>query len=78
VQQQIAGNFKDEVAEKENAKEQSVLLARDGQLFVHRQRREPNVDPVKKANYEKKEDKGKNLNSYFLDCSRLNGRGPSG
>jgi hypothetical protein len=77
VQQQIAGNFKDGVAEKENPEEQTVLLAGDGQLFVHRQGREPDVDPVKKANYEKKEDKGKNLNPHFLDCSRLDGHGPS-
>jgi hypothetical protein len=30
VQQQIAGDFKEEVAEKENSKEQSVLLTGDG------------------------------------------------
>jgi hypothetical protein len=58
--------------------EQSVLLAGDGQLFVHRQRREPNVDPVKKTNDEKNEDIGENPNPHFLDCSRLDGHGPSG
>ena len=78
MQQQIAGDFEEEVAEKENPKEQSVLLAGDGQLFVHRQRRKPNVDPVKKANDKKKEDKGENPNPHFLDCSRLDGHGPSG
>ena len=33
VQQQIARDLKEEVAEKENPEEQSVLLAGDGQLF---------------------------------------------
>ena len=77
MQQQIAGNFKDGAAEKENPKEQSVLLAGDGQLFVHRQRRKASVDPVEKANDEKKEDKGENPNPHFLDCPRLDGH-PSG
>jgi hypothetical protein len=77
VQQQIAGDFEEEVAEKENPKEQSVLLAGDGQLSVHRQRRKPNVDPVKKTNDEKNEDIGENPNPHFLDCSRLDGHGPS-
>jgi len=46
VQQEVAGDFKEEVAEKENPEEQSVLLATDGQLFVHRQRRKSNVVPI--------------------------------
>jgi hypothetical protein len=50
----------------------------DGQLFVHRQRRKPNVDPVKKTNDEKNEDIGENPNPHFLDCSRLDGHGPIG
>jgi hypothetical protein len=78
VQQQIAGDFKDGVAEKENPEEQTVLLAGDGQLFVHRQGCKPDVDPVKKANDEKNEDIGENPNPHFLDSSRLDGHGPSG
>ena len=43
MQEQIAGDFKDEVAEKENPEDQSELLAGDGQLSVHGQRRKPNI-----------------------------------
>jgi hypothetical protein len=73
VQQQIAGDFKDEVAEKENPKDQSVLLAGDGQLFVHRQRRKPNVEAIEKGNDEKQEDKGKNPDPQFSNRSRFDG-----
>src|SRR6267143_3535812 len=78
VQQQIAGDFKDGVAEKENPKEQSVLLAADGQLFVHRQRRKPNVDAIEKGYDEKNEDKGKNPDPHFPDRSGLDAHGTSG
>src|ERR1700674_753834 len=69
VQQQIAGNFKDEVTEEENPEDQSELLAADGQLFIHRQRRKPNVVAIEKGNYEKQEDKGKNPDPHFPNGS---------
>ena len=65
VRQQIARDLKEEVAEKENPEEQSVLLAGDGQLFVHRQRRKRNVGAVEKGNDEKQEDKRKNPDPHF-------------
>jgi len=52
VQQQIARDFKEKIAEKENPEDQSELLAGDRQLPVHRQRREPNVDAIEKGNNE--------------------------
>jgi len=73
VQQQIARDFEEEVAEKENPKEQSVLLAGDGQLFVHRQRRKPNVVAIEKGNDKKQEDKGKNPDPQFLNRSGFHG-----
>ena len=73
VQQQIAGDFKDRVAEKENPKDQSELLACDSQLSVHRQRRKPNVDSVEKGNDEKQEDKGKNPDPHFPNGSGRDG-----
>jgi hypothetical protein len=73
VQQQIAGDFKDRVAKKENPKDQSELLACDSQLSVHRQRRKPNVDSVEKGNDEKQEDKRKNPDPYFPNGSGRDG-----
>ena len=70
MQQKIAGDFKEEVAEEENTEEQSALLAGDGQLSVHRQRRKPNVDTIEKGNNEEEEDKGKNPNPQFLNRPR--------
>jgi hypothetical protein len=50
----LAGNFKEEITDKENPKDQSELLASDGQLFVHRQRGKPSVDAVQEGNKEEK------------------------
>jgi hypothetical protein len=68
VQQQIAGDFKEEVAEKENPEDQSVLLAGDRQLPIHRERRKPDVDAIEKGNDKKQEDK--NPYPYFLNRRR--------
>src|SRR6266481_2274576 len=73
VQQQVARNSKEEVAEKENPGEQTELLAGDRLFLVHRQRRKPNVDPVEKADDVHQEKKGENPDSYFLNRSSLNG-----
>src|SRR5262249_24418086 len=50
VQHQVAGYFKEEIAEEEYSKEQSKLLAGDCQLLVHRQGCNTDVDPVKISN----------------------------
>src|ERR1700740_3356195 len=73
VQEQVAGDFKEEVAKKENPEDQSVLLACDRQLSVSRQRRKPNVDAIEKGNDEKQEDKGKNPDAEFPNRSGLDG-----
>src|SRR6266700_4018354 len=58
VQEQVAGNFKKEIAQKEDPGDQTELLAGNRQLLVHRQRRKPNVDPVEKADDVQQEKKG--------------------
>jgi hypothetical protein len=78
VQKQIAGYLKEKVTEKENPEDQSILLAVDGQLSVHRQRRKPNVVAVELGNDEQQEHKGKDPDPHFLDSSCLDGRGTSG
>lgn len=71
VQQQVTADFKEEVAEKENSSEKSKLLAGDSQLLVHCQCREPNVDPVEKADDVQQEKKGKNPEPHFPNRSCL-------
>jgi hypothetical protein len=73
VQQQVAGNFEEEISEKENPEDQSVLLAGDGQFPIHRQRGKPNVDAIEKGNDEKQEDKGKNPHPQFANGSGVDG-----
>jgi len=36
MQQQIAGNLEEKIADEENPGEQSILLAGDSQLLIHR------------------------------------------
>src|SRR5438552_11256927 len=69
VQEQIARNFKEEVAEKENAEDESKRLAADGQLLVHRQRRKADVVAIDERDNEKQEDEGENPEAYFLNGS---------
>ena len=65
VQQQIARDFKEEVAKKENPEEQSELLASDCQLLIHRQRGKPNVDAVQISDDVEKKNKGDNPDPHF-------------
>ena len=73
VQQQIAGDFKKEVAKKENPENESELLAADGQLFVHCERGKPNVVAINECNDEKHKNKWENPEAYFLDSSGADG-----
>src|SRR5207247_10269403 len=73
VQKQVAGNFKKEIAQKEDTGDQTELLAGDSQLLVHRQRRKPNVDPVEKADDVQKEKKWENQDTQYTNCSDLIG-----
>jgi hypothetical protein len=59
MQQEIAGNFKDDIADEENPGYEPKLLARDSQFLVHRQGGKPNIDAVDKRHDVKNEEKGK-------------------
>jgi len=67
VQQQVAGNLKEEVPKKEYPGHQPKLLGRNGQLLVHRQRRKPDVDPVQKRNNVKKKNEGDNPHPHSMN-----------
>jgi hypothetical protein len=71
VEQQIAWDFKEEVAEKENPSDKSELLAGDGQLLVHRQGSKADVDAVEKCNDVEKPNEGKNPDFQFPNRSAL-------
>src|SRR5437667_12399616 len=73
VQEQVAGNFKKEIAQKEDPGDQTELLAGDRQLLVHRQRRKPNVDPVEKADDVQQKKKRENQDTQFPNSSCLDG-----
>jgi hypothetical protein len=75
VQQQVAGNFKYEIAEKEDTEDQSELLARDGQLFVHRQRGEANIVAVDDGDDKQQKYKRKDPKPQFPDSRRLRREG---
>jgi len=70
MKQQIAGDFKNEVAEIEDSKQQSELLACNGQFFVHGKRGKADVVPIDEGNHEEQQDKGKNAKAKFLDRLR--------
>ena len=73
VQEQVAGNFKKEIAQKEDTGDQTELLAGDRQLLIHRQRRKPNVDPVEKTDDVQQEKKGQYPGPHFPNRSGLDG-----
>lgn len=73
VQQQITGDFKKAIPEKEDSGDQPELPAGDAKVFVHRQCCEPNVDAVNISNYVKKKKKGEKPDPHLLNrlrCSR--------
>jgi len=71
VQQQIAGNFEEEIPKKEDSGGESKLLAGNGQFLVHRQSRKADVDAVNERDDVEKEEKGKKSDLQFPDGSGL-------
>jgi len=56
VHEQVAGYFKNEVAQEEDSRDQSKLLAGNSQFLVHCQSGEPNIDSINERNHEENED----------------------
>src|SRR5712692_8241973 len=78
MQQEIARNFKDDIADEENPGYEPKLLAGDSQFLVHRQGGKPNVDAVEKGHDVKNEEKGKKSDLQFLNGSGVDRHGRSG
>src|SRR5205823_6576227 len=78
VQEQIARDLKQEIAEKEDSHEQPELLARDGHLLVHRQCGKSDVDPVEIGDDVQEKKIRKNPDLYFPNRSGLDGRRKGG
>jgi hypothetical protein len=82
VQQQVAGNLKYEITDKENSEDKSELLAPDGQLSVHCQRRKAYVVPIDKGDDKEQKDKREDplpqlLNGFRLNCEGVGYAGPA-
>jgi hypothetical protein len=71
VQHQVAGDFKDEVANEENPKGQPILVGRDTQLLVHRPACQADVRSVKEGNDVQQEEKWNDPDSHPGDCPCL-------
>src|SRR5262249_45441766 len=71
VKQQVAGDFEGEVSEEEDAGEQAELFAGDGQVAVHGEGREADVDAIEEADDVEKEDKRDDAKSEFAEEGAL-------
>jgi hypothetical protein len=78
MQQEIARNFKDDIADEENPGYEPKLPTGDSQFLVHRQGGKPNIDAVDKRDDVKNEQKGKKPDLQLVNSSgadRYAGRG---
>ena len=57
MQDQIAGNFEKEISDEENSRGDSILLAAQAQILVHRQLGKANVDAVDHRDHVKQKEK---------------------
>src|SRR5438270_3407966 len=67
VQQQVAWDFKDKIADEKNAGEQAELLRADAEILIHGQGGETYIDPVQISHEEQKEDERKNGPAHLAD-----------
>ena len=58
MQDQIAGNFEKEISDEENSRGDSILLAAQAQILVHRQLGKTNIHPVNHRDDVKQEQVG--------------------
>ncbi len=75
VEEKIAGDLEDKVAEEENAGEQAELLAGDSQVAVHGKGGEADVDAVKERDDVEDKDEGNDSEAEFTDESGFVERG---
>lgn len=67
VQEEIAGNFEQRVADKENSGEQAELLGGDGQGAVHGEGGEADVDAIEIGGDVEDEEEGEEVEADFAD-----------
>ena len=56
MQDEVARDLEEEIAEEGNPDERPELLTRDRQVLVHRERGETDVDPVKEGDHVEQEE----------------------
>ena len=67
MQKQIAGDLEEEIPEEEDAGQKPELLAGDGQLLVHGEGGEADVDAVQKRDHVEDEQEGDDPRPHFAD-----------
>jgi len=70
MEQQIAGNFQDDIAQEENARREAKLSGGDTQLAVHGEGREPDVDAVYVVHQEERTARAGGEASTCGSCAR--------
>src|ERR1700687_687536 len=71
VQQEVARYLENEITEKEDSRDQPVLLACNSQFFVHGQCRKSDFDPVNVIDHEQHEHDWDDPRPQLADCSSL-------
>ena len=71
MQEEIAWNLEERIADKENPNRESELVAGDGQVLVHREFRKRNVNAIEERNNVEKQDEGKNPDLQLPNRSRF-------
>jgi hypothetical protein len=71
VQQEIARHLKDEITKKEDSGDESILLACERQLFVHRHGGEANVHTIDVIDHELDEKERDGAHPNFVRRSLL-------
>lgn len=78
VEEEIAGDFENTVADEEYSSEQAELLGSDGQGAVHGERGEADVDAVEVRGDVEDEEEGKEVKANFADGEGAGGGGGHG
>ncbi|HEV3219423.1 MAG TPA: hypothetical protein VGZ48_06600, partial [Candidatus Acidoferrales bacterium] len=70
-QEHIAGNFKEEITDEENARTSRERRIAHGKFLEHLQFRKTNVDPIEISQNVAEEEEWKQPNVYLVVCRRF-------
>ncbi len=67
VEHEVAWNLEDEIPEEEDPDSKAVLRARDPEILVHRQCREPDIDPIQESDDVQEKDEREDVEANLAD-----------